>query len=85
LPDNKEKLAIKAWLLSVEYGFEKLGFSTCLFDVRKKNTSVLYFAYLFHPEKINEDELNYYFSLNKDTFHKYREKVVKLLQFKISK
>ncbi len=85
LPDNKEHLAIKAWLLSVEYGFEKLGFSTCLFDVRKKNTSVLYFAYLFHPKIINADELNYYFSLDKDTFCKYRDKVVKLLQFKISK
>ena len=85
LPDNKEQLAIKAWLLSVEYGFEKLGFNKCLFDVRKKNTSVLYFAYLFHPEKINEDELNYYFSLDKDKFYKFREKVVKLLQFKISK
>jgi len=85
LPDNKEQLAIKAWLLSVEYGFEKLGFNTCMFDVRKKNTSVLYFAYLFHPKKINEDELNFFFKLNKETFLKYREKVVKLLQFKISK
>jgi acetyltransferase-like isoleucine patch superfamily enzyme len=85
LPDNKEQLAIKAWLLSVEYGFEKLGFSSCLFDVRKKNISVLYFAYLFHPEIINDDELNYYFRLDKDLFYKYREKVIKLLQFKLIK
>ncbi len=85
LPENREQLAIKAWLLSVEFGFEKLGFSTCLFDVRKKNTSVLYFAYLFHPVIINKDELNFYFSLDKDTFYKYRDKVVKLLQFNMLK
>jgi acetyltransferase-like isoleucine patch superfamily enzyme len=85
LPGNKDRIAIKAWLLSVEYGFEKLGFSSCLFDVRKKNISVLYFAYLFHPEILNEDELNYYFNLDKDLFYKNRNKVIKLLQFKINK
>ncbi len=81
LPHNTERIAIKAWLLSVNYGFEKLGFTSCLYDVRKQNIAVLYFAYLFHPELINEDELNYYFRLDKDSFYKYQEKVVELLQF----
>jgi len=82
LHDNKEKIAVKAWLLSVDFGFEKLNFELCMFDVRKKNLSVLYFAYLFRPVLIKEDELNYFFSLDKDTFYKNRNKVINLFNFK---
>jgi acetyltransferase-like isoleucine patch superfamily enzyme len=82
LPNNMDKIAIKAWILCVEFGFEKLKYDKCLFDVRKQNLSVLYYAYLYHPEIIKEDKLNYFFSLEKKTFYKHREKVVKLLSLK---
>jgi RimJ/RimL family protein N-acetyltransferase len=84
LPNNKDKIAIKAWLLCVEFGFETLNFDVLLFDVRKKNTSVLYYAKLYHPILIAEDELNYFFELHKATFYKNREKVIKLLNIKMS-
>jgi hypothetical protein len=83
LPDNKDKIAIKAWLLCVDFAFEKLNFDICLFDVRKKNVGVLYYAYLYHPTLISEDELNNFFRLDKATFYKYRGKVVKLLGLKM--
>ena len=83
LPDNKEKIAVKAWLLSVAFGFEKLNFKVCMFDVRKKNLSVLYYAYLYHPELISEDKLNYYFSLDKNTFYENRQKVISFLKIKL--
>jgi hypothetical protein len=79
LPGNKDKIAIKAWLLCVEYGFELLNFNVLLFDIRKKNSSVLYYAKLYHPTLTSEDKLNYYFELEKETFYKYRERVIKLL------
>ena len=83
LPKNNEKIAVKAWLLSVAFGFEKLNFNMCMFDVRKKNLSVLYYAYLYHPELISEDKLNYYFRLDKDTFYENRQKVIDILKIKL--
>ena len=80
---NKEKIAIIAWLKSVEFGFNELNYKTCLFDIRKKNTGVLYFAYLFQPKHIKENELDYYFSLDKDTFYKNLEKVKMMLNLKV--
>jgi hypothetical protein len=79
---NKDKIAIKAWLKIVEFGFNELNYKTCLFDIRKKNFSVLYFAYLFQPKCINENELDYYFSLDKGTFYKNLEKVTMILNLK---
>ena len=83
LPNNYENIAIKSWLLLVELGFKKFGVNICLFDVRKKNKSVLYFVYLFRPVIINEDDLNYYFSLDKNTFYENRQKVISFLKIKL--
>lgn len=79
LPDNMEKIAIKAWLLCMDFGFEKLNFQKCFFDIRKKNKAVLYYAYLYHPALISEDELNYFFCLNKEIYFENRGKVIRLL------
>lgn len=82
LPGNKENIAIKAWIYTVEFGFRRFGHSKCLFDIRKQNRAVLYFAYLFHPSLIYEDEANYYFSLSKKDFNNYSQKVIKTLDLK---
>lgn len=80
LPNSKNNIAIKAWLSCVDYAFDRLNFDICLFDVRKKNTAVLYFAYLFQPTSLYETELDYFFSLDKKTFYKNQVKVAKLLK-----
>lgn len=79
LPYNKEKIAVKAWLLCVDFGFKKLNFQKCMFDVRKKNKSVLYYAYLYHPTLISEDDLDYFFCLEKETYYENKSKVIKML------
>ena len=83
LPGNDENIAIKAWLLCIEFGFEKLNIELSKFDIRKKNRTVLYFAYLFHPILIREDELNFYFRLDKNTYYKNRKKVARLLKIEL--
>ena len=82
-PGNKEHIAVKAWLLGVEFGFEKLHFEYCLLDVRKKNLYVMYFLKFFNPELIEEDELNYFFRIDKETYFKQRIKVIKLLNISL--
>ena len=83
LQGNNENIAIKAWLLSIEFAFEELNYNICKFDIRKKNKSVLYYAKLYNPTLIVEDDLNFYFRLNRDTYYKNRERVIKLLNIKI--
>lgn len=75
LPGNKDSIAIKAQLLALQFGFDKLNYTKCLLDVRKKNLAVLNYIKFLSPTKINEDELNYYFELNADTFKSNRDKV----------
>jgi acetyltransferase-like isoleucine patch superfamily enzyme len=78
-PGNTNNIAVKAWLLAVEFGFNTLKFSACMLDVRKKNLYVLYYLKLFNPDLIHEDELNFYLRFDKDTFLKKRKKVTKIL------
>lgn len=82
-PGNSNNIAVKAWLLAVEFGFNTLKFNTCMLDVRKKNLYVLYYLKLFGPILICEDELNYFFKFDKETFLKKRNKVTKLLNIKL--
>ena len=83
LPNNKDNIAIKAWLLCVQYGFEVLNFEILQFDIRKKNTAVLLYANMYKPQKVSEDELNYFFELEKATFYKNKEKVIQLLKIQM--
>lgn len=80
LPGENENIAIKSWLLCIQFGFEKLNYNHCLFDIRKTNKTVLYFAKLFKPELINQDELNFYFNLDKNSFLKNQNKVNKFIK-----
>src|SRR5690606_10697470 len=64
-PGNPEHIAVNAWLLAVEFGFESLRFNSCQLDVRKRNRYVLYYLKLFEPVLIKEDELDFYFSFTK--------------------
>ncbi|SHF43277.1 Carbonic anhydrase or acetyltransferase, isoleucine patch superfamily [Mariniphaga anaerophila] len=82
-PGNEDHIAVKAWLLAVEFGFAELKFDTCFLDVRKKNLYVLYYLKLFNPVLIKEDELNYYFKFSKEAFLKRRHKVTTLLNIKL--
>lgn len=82
-PGNINNIAVKAWLLAVEFGFSTLKFNTCLLDVRKKNLYVLYYLKLFNPDLIKEDDLNYFFSFDKETFLRNRTKITKLLNIKL--
>ena len=69
---------IKVDVLLKEYVFEALGFVTLNFEVRKKNTTVISYHKKFQPIKINEDEHNYYFVLEKEAFLKNKLKFEKL-------
>ncbi|MCW3106736.1 MAG: Butyryltransferase [Segetibacter sp.] len=78
-PGLDMSVAILGDLAARDYGFETLGFSTCKFEVRKANLSVVKYHLRFNPEKIGETDFDYYFSLSYDNYKKQRDKLLKIL------
>jgi RimJ/RimL family protein N-acetyltransferase len=71
--------SIESALSVYEFAFNKLGFEKSHFDVRKENEKVLNFHKRFGAKIVSEDELNYYFEFQKETYYKTKEKYKKFL------
>jgi acetyltransferase-like isoleucine patch superfamily enzyme len=68
-------MAVKAHFIGFETGFEILKADYCKFEIRKKNTAVIRYMQDFITTKVNEDDLNYYYTLSKENFYIRRNKV----------
>lgn len=79
LDDSPAGIAIKGDIATREIAFEQLGFDICKFDVRKANKTVLRYHYGYKPVLVAEDELSFYFELNKQAFYKQRDKLINIL------
>lgn len=69
---------IKVDIILKEFVFSSLGYNQLNFEVRKGNKSVINYHKKFNPDLIDEDELNYYFTLNKENFLSAKSKFEKL-------
>ena len=78
-PDAPAGMAIKADLYCREYGFSLKNMKYCRFEVRKLNKSVVKYHKGFSPVLIGEDDLNYYFKLDKINFDKHSVKLLNIL------
>ena len=74
-------LAIKADLVARDYAFNKLGFKKCVFEVRKKNKSVIRYHKLFGAQIIREDDINYYFELHYQSYLFNKLKIFKRFNY----
>ena len=59
---------IKVDIILKSYVFEELGFNEIKFEVRKDNKAVINYHSKFHPILIDEDNINFYYRLDKDSF-----------------
>lgn len=75
---NKPINVIKVDIILKEFVFSSLGYNQLNFEVRKENKSVINYHKKFNPDLIDEDELNYYFTLSKDSFLSTKNKFEKL-------
>ncbi len=69
---------IKVDVILKTHVFEVLGYNSLNFEVRKKNKSVISYHNKFKPILIKEDELNYYYKLEKRSFFANKNKFEKL-------
>ena len=71
--------AIESALLIYDFAFFALHYDKSHFDVRKANTKVVDFHKRFGARIVREDELNYYFEYDSDTYLKIRQKYARYL------
>lgn len=71
--------AIESALLLYDFAFFSLHYTSSHFDVRKNNSRVVCFHERFGAKIIDEDECNFYFSYDCETYIKVRQKYAKYL------
>jgi len=64
-----------------EIGFEFLEYDKCRFDVRKDNRTILAYHRLFNPTEIDQDDLNFYFELSRNSFEATKNRLLGLLGY----
>lgn len=80
LNENKTRYAaIETALLVYEFGFTHLGFNQSHFEVMKENLSVLKFHKRFGAVEIGSDDINIYFSVDKDTVDLKKDELLGLI------
>jgi RimJ/RimL family protein N-acetyltransferase len=72
--DAPKNTAIESALLVYDYAFYSLHYSKSHFDVRKKNERVVEFHKRFGADVVREDDLNYYFQYQKESYIMARNK-----------
>jgi RimJ/RimL family protein N-acetyltransferase len=82
-PESPEGLSILADLSTRDYAFDISDFEYCKFDVRKANKNVLNYHKRFQPELIGEDELNYYFKLDREKYFTHRNYLLNMFGYGI--
>ncbi len=71
---------IESALLIYEYAFYQLGFTKVHFDVRKDNLSVRKFHERFGAQKVDENDLDVFYTYSKEGYENIRNKYLKFLK-----
>lgn len=66
-----------------EIGFTFLKYEKCRFDVRKDNRTILAYHRLFNPTEIDQDDLNFYFELSRNSFEATKNRLLGLLGYRV--
>lgn len=72
--DAMSSAAIESALLIYDFAFFALHYDKSHFDVRRANTKVVDFHKRFGARIVREDELNYYFEYDRETYLQIRQK-----------
>ena len=73
-------VALESALLIYEYAFYQLGFTKVHFDVRKDNLSVRKFHERFGAQKVDENDLDVFYTYSKEGYENIRNKYLKFLK-----
>lgn len=79
-PNNDPKDSFATYLMMHDVMFGDIGLDLLVFDVRKENKKVWKMHESFGAMRIGESELDYYYSMFKDSYYNSRDKYLDLLK-----
>ena len=81
-PDNEAETSLATYILMFDLMFDFIGLDITLFDVRKENKHVWKLHKMLGAQSVGESDIDYYFTLSKDTYYENREKMINLFNLK---
>lgn len=82
-PDNDPATSLKTYILMFDMMFEHIKLDITIFDVRKVNKHVWKLHKMLGAVQVGESDIDYYFTLNKDSYYKNRENIISLLNLNV--
>lgn len=77
-PDNESETSLKTYLLMFDLLFDYIKLDITLFDVRKNNKHVWKLHKMLGAQSVGESDIDYYFTLNKETYYSKRNDIINL-------
>lgn len=78
-PDNYPEISMATYILMFDILFEFLQLNLTVFDVRKENKPVWKLHKRLGALNIGESDIDYYFSIDKNTYYNHRNQFITLL------
>lgn len=86
LDENKpHKAALESAVLIYSIGFDLLGLSKAVFEVRRENTHTISFHTRFGATEVGSDDVNFYFHYPRTRFRTDRERYSRILGWETQK
>lgn len=77
-PENDTEISLATYILMFDLMFNHIKLDITIFDVRKENKHVWKLHKMLGAMIVGESDIDYYFTLNKATYYKNRENIVKI-------
>ena len=81
-PDNEAEVSLATYILMFDLLFDHIKLDITIFDVRKENKHVWKLHKMLGALSVGESDIDYYFTLNKETYYKNREIIINLFNLK---
>lgn len=77
-PGNETEVSLATYILMFDLLFGHIKLDITIFDVRKENKHVWKLHKMLGAQSVGESDVDYYFTLNKDTYYKNRDYIINL-------
>lgn len=77
-PSNETEVSLATYILMFDLMFDYIKLNITIFDVRKVNRHVWKLHKLLGAQSVGESDIDYYFTLNKETYYSKRNDIINL-------
>ena len=81
-PDNETEISLATYILMLDIMFDRIKLDITIFEVRQANKHVWKLHKMLGAQQVGGSNIDYYFTLNKETYYKNRESFINLFNLK---